>query len=206
MAVVTPARRVGILGGSFDPVHNAHIALARAALLELRLDELRWTPAGYPWQKSDRGVTAPVHRRSMVRLAIEGERRYVLDTCEMQREGPSYTIDTVREMQAARPRDEILLVIGQDQYARLPSWHEWRELLSRVTLAVAARGDESVRPVGELAAVWHRLEAIDMPASDISSTDIRERVARGESIDGLVPESIARYIAHHKLYRRADPV
>lgn len=194
-------RRIGLLGGSFDPVHNGHLVLARCALDQLKLDELRWLPAGQPWQKEDRVLAAPVHRREMVRLAIHGEKRYVLDPREMQREGPSYTIDTVRSMHATDPGAEIVLIIGADQYEGLPTWHEWRELLASVTLAVAARHGQPVRPRGEMVAVWHRMELLAMPEVPLSSTDIRERLARGEPIGGMVPDAVARYIAQHKLYR-----
>ncbi len=194
-------RRIGLFGGSFDPVHNGHVELARTALEQLRLDEVRWLPAGQPWQKTDRALAAPVHRREMVRLAIHGERRFVLDASEMQREGPSYTIDTVRALHAAQPAAEPVLIIGADQYAALPTWHEWRELLASVTLAVAARDAQSVRPRGPLVAVWHRLELLAMAVVPVSSTQIRERIARGEPVAGMLPDAVARYIAQHKLYR-----
>ena len=134
----SPARRVGLFGGSFDPVHNAHLALARAALAELQLDEVRWVPAGQPWQKA-RALTAAVHREAMLRLALAGEPRFVLDRTEIRRPGPSYTLDTVRELAAAQPGTEWFLIIGHDQYAGLHTWNGWQELLARVTLAVANR-------------------------------------------------------------------
>ena len=194
-------RRIGLLGGSFDPVHNGHLALARSALQQLKLDEVRWLPAGSPWQKSDRVLAAPVHRRQMVRLAIRDEKKFVLDTRDMEREGPTYTIETVRSFHQAQPNAQLVLIIGADQYDRLTTWHEWRELLASVTLAVAARSGQSVRPKGELVAVWHRLELLAMPEVRVSSTEIRARVTAGEPIEGLVPDGVARYIAQHKLYR-----
>ena len=194
--------RIGIFGGSFDPVHNAHLALARLALTELRLDELLWVPVGQPWQKR-RDVTPATHREAMVRLAIEGEPRFALSRIETCRSGPSYTVDTVRELQAVRPGMKWFLVIGQDQYAGFHTWQGWQELLGLVTLAVANRAAN--RPDASLAADPQVLRvphaAVALPMMDISSTDIRERLAHGRGIDDLVPESVARYIARHHLYQ-----
>ena len=105
MSVPNPSRRIGLFGGSFDPVHVAHLALARQALDELRLDELRWIPVGHAWQKA-RAMTPAAHREAMLKLAIAGEPRFVLDRREIERPGPSYTVDTVRELQAAEPNAE----------------------------------------------------------------------------------------------------
>ena len=105
-------RRIGLFGGSFDPVHTAHVALARLALSEMQLDEVRWVPAGQPWQKT-RQLASPQHREAMVRLAIEGEPRIVLDRCELTRRGPSFTLDTVRELQAAEPGNDAFKAIYQ---------------------------------------------------------------------------------------------
>jgi nicotinate-nucleotide adenylyltransferase len=191
-------KRVGLFGGSFDPVHNAHVALAQLALKELALDEVRWIPAGQPWQKA-RQLAAPQHREAMVRLAIEGEPGFVLDRCELKRQGPSFTLDTVRELQAADPGHQWFLILGQDQYAGLHTWRDWRELLSRVTLAVANRPGVAPQPHADVQQAPH--EVVALPMMDISSTDIRERIAKGEGISDLVPAAVARYIDQHHLYR-----
>jgi len=196
-AGVVGARRIGLFGGTFDPVHNAHLALARSARDELALDELRWIPSGQPWQKT-RGITDAVHREAMVRLAIEGEPRMLIDRIELERDGPSYTLDTVRELQRREPGALWFLVIGQDQYAGLHTWAHWRDLLGRVVLAVANRPGVQALPNVALQHFPH--QAVPLPMLDISATEIRRRAAAGEDISSLVPPEVARYIGSHRLY------
>ena len=191
-------RRAGLFGGSFDPVHSAHVALARLALTELGLDEVRWIPAGQPWQKTRR-LTAASDREAMVRLAIEGESRFALDRIELRRPGVSYTLDTVRELKADMPGTEWVLILGQDQYATLHTWHGWRELLGLVTLAVANRPDAQSGVDPQIAGEPHL--SLTLPMMDISSTELRRRIAAGEPIAGLVPDAVASYIERHGLYR-----
>jgi nicotinate-nucleotide adenylyltransferase len=186
-------RRVGLFGGTFDPVHNAHVELAHAALAGLHLDEVRWIPTGEPWQK-ERPITPTQHREAMVRLAVQGCDKFVVDRIEIERSGASYTLDTVRELSAANPHTEWVLIIGQDQYAALHSWRDWQALLGLVTLAVANRPADP-----EVQRFVHR--AVPLPMLDISSTAIRDAVARGQDISRLVPATVARYIDSHGLYR-----
>jgi nicotinate-nucleotide adenylyltransferase len=191
-------KRIGLFGGSFDPVHNAHVALAQSALAELKLDELRWIPAGQAYQKA-RPLCDALHRAAMVALAIAGEPRFVLDESELGRAGPSYTLDTVRAAQAAEPAAQWFLIIGADQYASLHTWKDWPELLRRVTLAVANRPG-AVPPVdAEVLRAPHRV--VPLPMLDISSTEVRAHVAARRAIDTLVPAQVARYIESHALYR-----
>ena len=191
-------RRIGLFGGSFDPVHNAHLALARQALQELQLDELRWVPVGQAWQKS-RPLTAAVHREAMLRLAIAGEPHFVLEGCELRRAGPSYTLDTVRELQAATPGAQWFLVIGQDQYAGLHTWFGFEQLLPLVTLAVAQRpgapaeADARVRAAAQV--------PLALPPTAVSATELRARLAAGQDIGALVPPPVALYIRQQGLYR-----
>jgi nicotinate-nucleotide adenylyltransferase len=191
-------QRIALFGGSFDPVHNAHLALARHARDELQLDELRWVPAGNPWQKKGQ-VTAAEHRLAMLRLAIDGEPRFAIESCEMKRAGPSYTLDTVRELQAATPDAQWFLVIGQDQYRNLHTWFGVQQLLQLVTLAVAQRpgsagdGDARVQAAPRV--------TLALPAIDISATGIRARVAAGQDVSSLVPPAVAQYIRQHRLYQ-----
>lgn len=196
----TAIARIGLLGGSFDPPHLAHLALGRVALTALALDELRWLPAGAPWQKAGREMAAGPHRAGMLAALLADEPRCVIDCRELQRDGPTYTIDTVRELQAERPAAEWFLVLGQDQYARFDTWRDWPELLQRLTLAVAARDGRAPRPPAALAALPHRVVALPLPRLDIAASDIRQRLATGKPVASLVGDAVARYIDQHQLY------
>jgi len=191
-------KRVGLFGGSFDPVHNAHVALARVALEQLALDEVRWIPAGQPWQKT-RVLTSGADREAMVRLAIAGERRFTLDRIELRRGGITFTLDTVRVFAAAEPATEWFLILGQDQYATLHTWRDWRELVALVTLAIADRPDVETTVNAHIAKVPHQM--VSLPMMDVSSTEVRRRVAAGEPIADLVPDAVASYIERRHLYR-----
>jgi nicotinate-nucleotide adenylyltransferase len=201
---MTQARRerIGLFGGSFDPPHRAHVELARAARDALALDTVLWIPAGDPWQKP-RAITAAAHRTAMVELAIRGQARFALERCELNRHGPSYTLDTVRELRARHPQAEFFLVIGADQYANLHTWHGWRELLGEVALAVANRPGTLPPPADEVRRTPHTV--VPLPMLDISATDIRARMAQGEPARSLapdlVPEAVAGYIDQHCLYK-----
>ncbi len=191
-------KKFGLFGGSFDPVHSAHVALAQVALSQLQLDAVRWVPAGQPWQKT-RELASPAHRAAMLQLAIADEPRFTLERCELNRVGPSFTLDTVRELQAATPGAQWFLIIGQDQYVGLHTWRDWKLLLQLVTLAVAMRPGVPAQVNPEVQRVGH--QPVALPMMDISSTKIRERVASGQGIDRLVPAAVARYIDRHHLYR-----
>ena len=194
-------RRIGLMGGSFDPPHLAHRALGRVAREALALDELRWLPAGAPWQKAGREMASGADREAMLRLLLAGEPDTVIDTRELARPGLTYTLDTVRELQAALAPAEWFLVIGQDQYARFATWHGWQELLQRLTLAVAGRGGDAPAPPPELAALPHRVQALALPRMDIAASDIRHRVASGQPVGAMVGEAVAGYIDQHRLYQ-----
>ena len=198
MGVSAAIARIAFFGGTFDPVHNAHVELARTALTALRLDQVLWVPAGQPYQKARR-VTPARHRLAMTELAIEGEARFAIDRAELVREGPSYTLDSIRALQAAWPDVTWFLLIGQDQYAGLHSWRDWPELLDRVVLAVANRPGAALPIHPDV--LRHPHQSVPLPMLDISSTDIRARVAVGRPVDNLVPPAVARYIDQHALYR-----
>lgn len=202
-----PSRRIGILGGSFDPPHLAHLALGRLAKQQLQLDELRWLPAGAPWQKAGRVMASGEHRTAMLAALLQGEPGHVIDTRELRRGGPTYTIDTVRELQAEAPDAELFFILGQDQYGRFDTWRDWPELLQRLTLAVAARAGEAPAPPAALASHPHRLTVLPLPRQDIAASDIRHQLAAGVPAAQLAPlvgAAVAGYIDHHLLYPQSD--
>jgi nicotinate-nucleotide adenylyltransferase len=191
----------GLFGGSFDPPHAAHRALAQAALAQLQLDALVWTPAGQPWQKSGRTLQPAAARVAMLRLLTRGEPRFAIDERELRREGPSYTVETLRELQAEEPGTRWWLIVGQDQYARLDTWHEWPRILELAGIAVAARDGEAVQAPPALSSFPHALRILEMPALPHSATAVRARAAAGLDVTALVGAPVARYIARHHLYR-----
>lgn len=209
LKLLAQGARVGLMGGSFNPVHRAHVQLAQTALTALSLDQVRWLPAGQPWQKvaaSGAAALLPAAQRlAMVQLATAHENRFVVDQIELQRDGPSYTLDTLEALQMAHSQvAEWFLIIGQDQYARFDTWHGWQQILQRVTLAVACRGDAVVSPPVALQQWPHRLVTLPMAPTNISSTDIRQRLMNGQTALSLAPKvldgAVARYIDAHQLY------
>lgn len=194
-------RRIGLYGGSFDPPHLAHLALARMARDTLALDELRWQPAGQPWQKPGRLVASDAQRVAMLRLLIGQEAGFVVDTCELERTGPSYTIDTLRELAAGQPGAHRFLVIGADQFARLDTWKDAGQIPQLATLAVAAREGQAVLPPAAWPGAPLAWVELPLPRIDISATEVRRRAAAGEPVSPLVGEAVAGYIDQQQLYR-----
>jgi nicotinate-nucleotide adenylyltransferase len=178
---------IGILGGTFDPVHNAHLALARAALEHLKLERILWLPTGAPKYRAP-AKTPARHRVAMLRIALAGEPRYAIDERELDPAHSGYTVDTLRSL-GGRP----VLLLGADQYAKFEAWHRWREVLELATLAVCARPGW-VSPDG-------RATPVPMAPLDISASDIRARLARGEDVSALLPPGVLHYIRQHGLYR-----
>jgi nicotinate-nucleotide adenylyltransferase len=198
------ARRVGVFGGSFDPPHNAHVALARAAIDQLRLAELHIVPTGQAWHKA-RALSDGPHRLALARLAFADVAGAQVDERELMRPGPSYTVDTLRELQAAQPAAELVLLMGEDQAVAFTSWREWQAIAAMATLAVAQRGDGP--PGAGLAALRAlpgvRAEPLRLPAMPESATEVRARAAAGQGIAHLVPAGVASYIDRHHLYSPA---
>jgi nicotinate-nucleotide adenylyltransferase len=197
-------RRIGVFGGAFDPPHAAHAALAQAALKDLQLDELRVIPTGQAWHKS-RMLSPAHHRLAMAQLAFADVPRVVVDPRETRRPGPSYTVDTLRELKAQWPQAELFLIIGEDQARALPNWHAWQEVLQLAIICVAEREDLTGTASRFTALHSHesRFRRLPVSAMPVSATDIRARIAAHLCVAPLVFAPVARYIDDHHLYQTA---
>jgi nicotinate-nucleotide adenylyltransferase len=195
--------RLGVFGGAFDPPHVAHVALARAAVEQLALDELRIFPTGQAWHRSQ-ALTAPEHRLALAQLAFGGLPRAVIDDRELRRPGPTYTIDTLRELKAEQPAAQLFLVMGEDQAVAFTRWREWEAILQLAIICVAARPLAEMPPgaPGGLPA-QAELRLLRLPSMPESATEVRDRVTSGEGIAHLVPPAVASYIERHHLYQSA---
>jgi nicotinate-nucleotide adenylyltransferase len=188
-----PREKIGILGGTFDPVHVGHLMDASAARYQLGLDRVLVVPARDPWQKHGTVIAPAEVRFEMLAAALDGAAGLEASRIELERDGPTYTIDTVEQLGA--PGRELVLVMGSDVAATLDSWHRVDELRELVTLAIVDRHDASAPdPEG-----W-RVVRVSVPQLQLSSTDLRRRVAAGEPIDFLVPMPAVRVLRAHGLY------
>ncbi len=196
--------RLGVAGGTFDPIHIGHLILAEAAREQLSLQRVLFLPAGQPWRKAERKITPGEHRLAMLRLALEGT-GFELSSLEIDRVGPSYTSDTLEALAADNPGAELFFIGGYDALLDLPRWKNPQRILELATLAVAARRDrEAVEPDAVEALLpgsSARVVALAMPVIEISASAIRQRVSQGRSIRFLVPERVAAYIQDQGLYR-----
>lgn len=200
--------RYGMMGGTFDPPHVAHLALAAAAHEALTLDRVLFIPTGDPWLKSGRAISSAADRLAMVERAVEGLDWAEVSAMEIERSGPTYTIDTVDGLVTERPGD-WWLILGEDALNDLPRWHEPQRLLTRVRLAVARRDgeDSAERPLVSdalraiLPGIEERVDALPMPRMDVSATDIRSRIASDLPTKGLLPPAVHAYIVARGLYR-----
>jgi nicotinate-nucleotide adenylyltransferase len=198
-------RRIGILGGTFDPPHNGHLWLATLAAEELALDRVFFMPAGQPPHKQERPVSTAADRLLMTRLAIAGDKQFELSPLEMERTGPSFTVDSVEELRRIHgPAVRLFLVMAADSLEQIDTWREPDRLLQLVEWAVGPRpGAVADRAViaERFGPGAERIHLLDGPALDISSSEIRRRVAAGRTIRYLVPRSVEQHIHDRGLYR-----
>ncbi|HEY3834590.1 MAG TPA: nicotinate-nucleotide adenylyltransferase [Acidimicrobiia bacterium] len=195
-------QRIGLFGGTFDPPHNAHIVAALAARRQLALDVVLMVVAGDPWQKRDHVVTNPTIRFDMVRLTCEGLAGLEPSGIEVERGGPTYTIDTVEALRD-RGSSEIALILGADAVANLDSWHRAGDLAAMVSVAALPRWSvEGTRISSAPPSERWNVTQLSMPRLDIESTALRAACAAGAPLDGLVPAAVVHYIREHRLYTR----
>lgn len=197
-------RRIGLMGGSFDPPHLAHAALAQTAIEQLQLDRLIVLPTGDAWHKS-RTLTDGQHRLKMTQLAFAGLEQCKIDDREILRAGPSYTIDSLLEVQKDEAGSEFFLIIGEDQALQFSTWHRWRDILSMTHLVVAQRPHES--SISQSSAQLHPSEmdtviTLDFEAMAVSATQIRLRIENRQDVSAWVPANVLQYINQQNLYTK----
>jgi nicotinate-nucleotide adenylyltransferase len=198
--------RIGLLGGTFNPPHIAHLVCAQEAWSQLGLDRVALLPVSLPPHKEVEDDPGAEHRVAMCEAAVAGDDRLAVSRAEVDRPGRSYTVDTLNRLHEARPEDQLIFIVGGDMAASLPEWREPRAILEMCSLGVAARdgvGREQVleRLDRELPGASERIRFFDMPRIDVSSTLVRSRVAAGRPVRYLVPDAVASYIEREGLYR-----
>ena len=198
--------KIGILGGTFDPIHLGHLIIAEEAMASLGLDRVLFVPAGDPWMKADTAITPRQHRLAMVLAAVGGNPKFKVSPSEWERFGPSYTVETLEEFQEDYGlQTELFFIIGADALKDFGKWHEPERVLELCTLAVVGRPSQESLDLSALEAILpgigKRVVMVDDVAIGVSATDIRERVAEGRSIRYLVPAEVETYIQVHGLYK-----
>jgi nicotinate-nucleotide adenylyltransferase len=195
--------RIGILGGTFNPPHLGHLVLAQEAYGELDLDQVLLVPAAIPPHKPVDAEPGPEHRLALCRLAVEDDDRFAVSDLELRRDGPSYTVDTLRQLTTQAPTNDLYLILGADIAAGLPQWREPERVLELATVAVTMRRGtprESVQRALDKLAGGDRAEFFEMPRIGISSTMVRRRIRAGQPIQYFVPDGVLGYIGEHGLY------
>ncbi|HEX5962175.1 MAG TPA: nicotinate-nucleotide adenylyltransferase [Gemmatimonadales bacterium] len=185
---------IGLFGGSFDPVHHGHLIVAQVAAEKLKLQSLRFVPAREQPFKAGQHRTSSEHRAAMLSLAVAGVPGLTVERTELDRPGPSYTVDTLRYLHDREPGEEFVLLLGADAAADMPAWREAERLAELARIAVFAR------PGSPVPAIPWSTTVVEVPPIDISATEVRRRVRLGLSVRYWVPDAVAEYIAKHRLY------
>ena len=199
--------KIGVFGGTFDPVHVGHLIAAERSREVLELDQVLFIPAGQPYFKVDRRITGAPHRLAMVELAVESNPRFAASDMEIARSGPTYTVDTLEELRSQLGTEtELFVILGVDSLRELERWHQPARILGMSRLVALPRPGMADADAGMLDAISpgssSRVEVMDGPLIDVSASDIRRRVSQGLSIRYLVPEAVEAYIDEHGLYMR----
>lgn len=193
---VTRAPRIGVMGGTFDPIHHGHLVAASEVAQSFDLDEVVFVPTGRPWQKDD--VTESEHRYLMTVIATASNPQFTVSRVDIDRAGPTYTIDTLRDLQEQRPGAELFFITGADAVAQILSWRNHQELWDLAHFVAVSRPGHVLTTEGLPS---ENVSQLEIPALSISSTDCRARVRRGHPVWYLVPDGVVQYIAKHHLYR-----
>ena len=186
--------KIGILGGTFDPIHSGHLKIAQAAAGSLKLDKLIFMPCFIPPHKTPKNITAAEHRLEMIRLAINSYPNYEVSDYEIAKGGSSFSIDTISEFKQAHPNDQIFFIIGSDSLIELSSWKNGDRIPEVASLAVVKR------PSYEYKTLPQGVIEVDMEPTPVSSSHIRLLLKEGKALKNLVPQKVAKYILEHKLY------
>jgi len=194
VASILVGMKVGILGGTFDPIHIGHLIAASSVYEALKLDSVVFMPAGDPWQKRDRELSTGQQRLEMVKLATSDDARFQASDIEISRSGPTYAIDTVREWKRRNPEDILFWIVGSDALSGIPSWHEWEAFVSEVTVIAVNR-------IGQSASVPFEVVSVEMPEVRISATQLRDRFNNKLDTQYLVPPKVSEYISDQGLYQ-----
>jgi len=189
-------RRIGVMGGTFDPIHNGHLVAASEVQQQFDLDEVIFVPTGQPWMK--RTVTAGEHRYLMTVIATAANPRFTVSRVDIDREGPTYTIDTLRDIRVARPQSELFFITGADAVAQISEWRDVDEVWSLAHFIAVSRPGHALTISG---LPEHGVSSLEVPALAISSTDCRSRVSRGFPVWFVVPAGVVQYIPEPHLYR-----
>ena len=197
MTVDGQETRIGVLGGTFDPPQNGHIAVAQAVFERLHLDHVLFVPAGDPWHKDEEAT--PAERLAMVSLALEDSQHFSVSSVDIDRPGPTYTIDTLRDLSKLYPGAKLFFIVGDEAFAGIQTWKNYEELGEFATFVVVSRHGTQPEVPAKLSPSVNLLEISALP---ISSTQCRERIVNGQSLEGLVPDNVAEFIEEHQLYRR----
>jgi nicotinate-nucleotide adenylyltransferase len=198
----TDRRRVGIMGGTFDPIHHGHLVAASEVQSWFDLDEVIFVPTGEPWQKADRDVWPAEHRYLMTVIATAANPRFEVSRVDIDRSGPTYTIDTLRELTALHPDADLYFITGADAMAALLTWQDHEELFKLAHFVGCTRPGHELTDVSLEGLPKDRITLVEIPALTISSTDCRHRVETGEPVWYLVPDGVVQYIGKHELYRK----
>ena len=197
---MTGPRRVGVMGGTFDPIHHGHLVAASEVQAWFDLDEVVFVPTGEPWQKFDRNVSPTEHRYLMTVVATAANPRFTVSRVDIDRRGPTYTIDTLRDLKALMPGAELYFITGADALAEIFTWRDVEELFELAKFVGCTRPGYTMDPATLASIPADRVTMVEIPALAISSTDCRTRKRRGEPIWYLVPDGVVQYVAKHALY------